>query len=70
MLTDFFLNSGYTFFASGWTQFACGFGLAFMIMLGLGRPFVRAMHAVYADGKSNRVGCAVGVDNVCNIGLC
>jgi phospho-N-acetylmuramoyl-pentapeptide-transferase len=51
MLTDFFLNSGYTFFASGWTQFACGFGLAFMIMLGLGRPFVRAMHAWQKKGQ-------------------
>ena len=51
MLTDFFLNSGMSFFASGWTQFACGFGLAFLIMLVFGRPFIRSMHAWQKKGQ-------------------
>ena len=51
MLTDFFLNSGLSFFASGWTQFACGFGLAFMIMIIFGKPFIRAMHAWQKKGQ-------------------
>ena len=33
MLTSLFLERGATFFASGWTQFAAAFGLAFLIML-------------------------------------
>ncbi len=51
MLTDFFLDSGYSFFASGWTQFAGGFGLAFLIMLVFGRPFIRAMHTWQKRGQ-------------------
>ena len=51
MLTDFLLNSGLIFFASGWTQFACGFGLAFLIMLIFGRPFIRAMHTWQKRGQ-------------------
>ncbi len=51
MLTDFFLARGATFFASGWTQFAGGFGLAFLIMLIFGRPFIRAMHAWQKKGQ-------------------
>jgi len=51
MLTDFFLNYGLGFFASGWTQFACGFGLAFLIMLVFGKPFIRAMHAWQKKGQ-------------------
>ena len=51
MLTDFFLKYGFGFFASGWTQFACGFGLAFLIMLLLGRPFIRAMHTWQKKGQ-------------------
>ena len=51
MLTDFFLGYGLTFFASGWTQFACGFGLAFLIMMIFGRPFIRAMHAWQKKGQ-------------------
>ncbi len=31
MLTDYFLDYGLSFFASGWTQFAGGFFIAFMI---------------------------------------
>ena len=51
MLTDFFLNRGLTFFASGWTQFAGGFGLAFIIMMVFGRPFIRAMRAWQKKGQ-------------------
>ena len=51
MLTDFFLGSGYSVFASGWTQFACGFGLAFLIMMVFGRPFIRAMRTWQKRGQ-------------------
>lgn len=51
MLTDFFLAHGAVFFASGWTQFAAGFGLAFLIMLIFGRPFIRAMHRIQKKGQ-------------------
>lgn len=51
MLTDFFLGKGLFFFASGWTQFACGFGLAFLIMILFGKPFIRAMHAWQKKGQ-------------------
>lgn len=51
MLTNFFLEHGLTFFNSGWTQFACGFVLAFLIMLIFGRPFIRAMHAWQKKGQ-------------------
>ena len=51
MLTDFFLGKGLSFFASGWTQFACGFGLAFLILLIFGRPFIRAMHTWQKKGQ-------------------
>ena len=51
MLTDFFLARSVTFFASGWTQFAAAFGLSFMIMILLGRPFIRAMHALQKKGQ-------------------
>mgnify|MGYP003311777577 FL=1 len=33
MLTNYFLTYGYSFFASGWTQFAGAFFVAFMLML-------------------------------------
>lgn len=51
MLTDYFLNHGYSFFASGWTQFAGAFFVAFLIMLVLGRPFIRAMRAIQKKGQ-------------------
>lgn len=51
MLTNFFLAHHFTFFASGWMQFAAAFGLAFLIMLLFGRPFVRAMHAWQKKGQ-------------------
>ena len=38
MLTDFFLSRGYSFFASGWTQFAAAFGLSFLIMFFVRTP--------------------------------
>ena len=51
MLTSFFLGHGATFFASGWTQFAGAFGVAFLIMLLFGRPFIRAMHRWQKRGQ-------------------
>ncbi len=51
MLTDYFLNHGFSFFASGWTQFAGAFFVAFMIMLIFGRPFIRAMVALQKKGQ-------------------
>lgn len=51
MLTSFFLAHGATFFASGWTQFAAAFGLAFLIMLIFGRPFINAMHRWQKRGQ-------------------
>lgn len=51
MLTNFFLARGYSFFASGWTQFALAFGVAFLIMLMFGRSFIAAMHAWQKKGQ-------------------
>ncbi|MBO5947021.1 MAG: phospho-N-acetylmuramoyl-pentapeptide-transferase [Alphaproteobacteria bacterium] len=51
MLTDYFLNQGFSFFASGWTQFAGGFFISFMIMLLFGRAFIRAMRNVQKKGQ-------------------
>ncbi len=51
MLTNYFLTYGYSFFASGWTQFAGAFFVAFMIMLMLGRPFIRAMRTLQKQGQ-------------------
>lgn len=51
MLTDYFLNHGLTFFASGWTQFAGGFFVAFLLMLMFGRPFIRAMRTLQKKGQ-------------------
>ena len=51
MLTNFFLARGYSFFASGWTQFAMAFGVAFFIMLVFGRSFIAAMHAWQKKGQ-------------------
>ena len=51
MLTSFLLNHGASFFASGWTQFAAAFGLAFLIMLLFGRPFINAMHKLQKKGQ-------------------
>lgn len=51
MLTDFFLSRAVGFFASGWTQFAAGFGLAFLIMLMFGRPFIGAMRRFQKKGQ-------------------
>ena len=51
MLTDYFLNHDFSFFASGWTQFAGAFFVAFMIMLCFGRPFIRAMRTIQKKGQ-------------------
>ena len=51
MLTDYFLSHGLSFFASGWMQFGAAFGVAFLIMLLFGRPFIRAMHAWQKRGQ-------------------
>lgn len=51
MLTDFFLSRGFGFFASGWTQFAAAFGVAFLVVMLFGRPFIRAMHAWQKKGQ-------------------
>ena len=51
MLTDYFLNHGFSFFASGWTQFAGGFFVSFMIMLMFGRAFIRAMRNIQKKGQ-------------------
>ena len=51
MLTDYFYQTGLSFFASGWTQFAGGFFVAFMIMLMFGRSFIRAMHTLQKKGQ-------------------
>jgi len=51
MLTDFFIGHGLNFFASGWTQFAAAFGVAFMIMIIFGRTFIRLMHKIQGSGQ-------------------
>ena len=51
MLTDFLISRGYQFFASGWTQFAASFGMAFMIMIVFGRGFIRSMHNIQGQGQ-------------------
>lgn len=51
MLTDFFISHGISFFASGWTQFAAAFGLAFVIMFLFGRPFIAAMRRMQKKGQ-------------------
>lgn len=51
MLTDYFFANGYSFFASGWTQFAGAFFVAFMMVLMFGRPFVRAMRNLQKKGQ-------------------
>ncbi len=51
MLTDLLLSHGYGVFFGGWTQFGAAFGLAFLIMILFGRPFIRAMHAWQKKGQ-------------------
>ena len=51
MLTDFLLFRGFHFFASGWTQFAAAFGMAFLIMIVFGRSFIRWMHKIQGKGQ-------------------
>lgn len=51
MLTSLFFENGATFFASGWTQFAAAFGLAFLIIMFFGRPFISMMHRIQKKGQ-------------------
>ena len=51
MLTGFLLDKGFRFFASGWTQFAAAFGVAFLIMLLFGNSFIRLMHKLQGSGQ-------------------
>lgn len=51
MLTDFMLSRGFYFFASGWTQFAAAFAMAFVIMIVFGRTFIRFMHKIQGNGQ-------------------
>ncbi len=51
MLTSLFLGRGVTFFASGWTQFAAAFGLAFLIVFLFGRSFINTMHRIQKKGQ-------------------
>ena len=51
MLTDYLISRGFHFFASGWTQFATAFGMAFMIMIVFGRTFIRFMHKIQGRGQ-------------------
>ncbi|MDR1361053.1 MAG: phospho-N-acetylmuramoyl-pentapeptide-transferase [Rickettsiales bacterium] len=54
MLTSFFLNHGYKFFASGWAQFGFAFAAAFLIMIAFGRPFINAMRRWQKKGQPIR----------------
>lgn len=51
MLTDFLIGRGFSFFASGWTQFAAAFGTAFMLMIVFGRSFIKFMHKIQGKGQ-------------------
>lgn len=51
MLADYFVSHGFYSFASGWTQFAAAFGLAFLIMFIFGRGFIKLMHAWQKKGQ-------------------
>ena len=51
MLTAYFVSHGLSLFASGWSQFAGAFAVAFLVMLLFGRGFVRAMHAWQKKGQ-------------------
>ena len=51
MLTDFLISRGFSFFVSGWTQFAAAFGMAFLIMIVFGRTFIRFMHKIQGHGQ-------------------
>lgn len=51
MLTDFLISRGFVFFASGWTQFASAFCVAFIIMIVFGRSFIKLMHKIQGGGQ-------------------
>ncbi|MBN1324939.1 MAG: phospho-N-acetylmuramoyl-pentapeptide-transferase [Alphaproteobacteria bacterium] len=51
MLTDFLLNYGYDFFASGWMQLGAAFGVSFLIMLVFGNSFINYMRSWLQHGQ-------------------
>ena len=51
MLTDFLINHGISFFASGWVQFGMAFTIAFMIMIIFGNSFIRLMRKLQGKGQ-------------------
>ncbi len=51
MLTSYFLELGWSFFASGWMQFAAGFFVAFLIMLMCGKRFINLMRVMQKKGQ-------------------
>ncbi len=51
MLSSILLSRGLDFFASGWTQFACAFGVAFFIMIIFGKKFIKFMHRIQGNGQ-------------------
>lgn len=51
MLTDFLLNYGYNFFASGWMQFGAAFVVSFLIMLFFGKGFINTMRRWQKKGQ-------------------
>lgn len=51
MLTNYFLGLGWSFFASGWMQFAAALFVAFLIMLCCGRSFINAMRVMQKKGQ-------------------
>ena len=55
MLTSFFLGHGATFFASGWTQFAGAFGVAFSIKASLGTSPISSVPSTGPEMATNSV---------------
>ncbi len=51
MLTSYFLELGWSFFASGWMQFSAAFFVAFLIMMFFGRSFINAMRVMQKKGQ-------------------
>ena len=51
MLTSYFLELGWSFFASGWMQFSAAFFVAFLIMMIFGKSFVNAMRLLQKKGQ-------------------
>lgn len=51
MLTSYFLGLGWSFFASGWMQFAAAFFVAFAVLLLFGKSFINVMRALQKKGQ-------------------